>query len=102
MTKGGQDLSALANREFECGDVMRGTIFSYTLVQEPAAEFEAQAPFYLALVELEHGALVTAQLTDVEGEVAIGDAVEMVTRKLTTEGQRGMIVYGYKFRPAMK
>jgi hypothetical protein len=24
--------------------------------------------------------------------------VEMVTRKLTTEGPRGMIVYGYKFR----
>ena len=79
----------------------RGTVFSYTLVQEAAAGFEPQAPYYLALVELEAGELVTAQLTDVDGAVAIGDAVEMVTRKLTTDGQRGMIVYGYKFRPAM-
>ena len=102
MTKSGQNLSVLVNREFDRGDVMRGTVFSYTLVQEPAAEFEAQAPFYLALVELDDGALITAQLTDVEGGVAIGDAVEMVTRKLTTDGQRGMIVYGYKFRPAMQ
>ena len=30
--------------------------------------------------------------------LVIGDRVEMVTRKLTTEGKRGMIVYGYKFR----
>ena len=35
-------------------------------------------------------------------EVAIGDQVEMVTRKLTTDGERGMIVYGYKFRPLIK
>jgi uncharacterized OB-fold protein len=25
--------------------------------------------------------------------------VEMVTRKLRTDGEEGMIVYGYKFRP---
>jgi len=90
------------DRAYDCGGVARGTVFSYTLVQEPAAEFESQAPFYLALVELEAGELITAQLTDVDGAVEIGDAVEMVTRKLTTDGQRGMIVYGYKFRPAMK
>jgi len=102
MTESGPDLSSVVNREFDRGKVARGTVFSYTLVQEPAAEFEAQAPFYLALVELEDGGLITAQLTDVDGEVAIGDAVELVTRKLTTDGPRGMIVYGYKFRPAMK
>ncbi len=102
MTESGVDLSPVVNREIERGKVARGVIFSYTRVQEPPAGFEAQAPFYLALVALDDGGLITAQLTDVDGEVAIGDAVEMVTRKLTTDGQRGMIVYGYKFRPAMK
>lgn len=102
MTSGGEESSARINRALERGGGTRGTVYSYTLVQEAAAGFESQAPFYLALVELEAGELVTAQLTDVHGALAIGDAVEMVTRKLTTDGQRGMIVYGYKFRPTMK
>ena len=78
---------------------LRGSVYSYTIVQEPPAGFEGQAPYYLALVQLADGDLITAQLTDIDGEIAIGDAVEMVTRKLTTDGARGMIVYGYKFRP---
>jgi hypothetical protein len=42
---------------------------------------------------------VTAQLTDMSAdEVHIGMPVEMVTRKLRTDGEEGMIVYGYKFR----
>jgi uncharacterized OB-fold protein len=76
----------------------RGEIFSYTRVLESPESFRAQAPYYLALIKLDEGPLVTAQLTDVEGEPQIGDRVEMVTRKLMTEGERGIIVYGYKFR----
>ena len=38
-------------------------------------------------------------LTDVDAGRHIGARVEMVTRKLTTDGERGIIVYGYKFRP---
>src|SRR4051794_26136787 len=75
-----------------------GEIFSYTTVQEVPAGFEDQAPYVLALVRLDEGPLITAQITDLDGLPAIGDRVEMVTRKLTTEGPRGMIVYGYKFR----
>ena len=93
---------ALAQRAPDRSQARRGVVYSYTLVREAAAGFEAQAPYCLALVELEEGGLITAQLTDIEGEPAIGDAVEMVTRKLTTDGARGMIVYGYKFRPALK
>ena len=45
----------------------------------------------------------TAQLTDVdEDAVSIGMPVEMVTRKLREDAdERGMLVYGYKFRPKM-
>lgn len=28
--------------------------------------------------------------------------VEMVTRRLRSDGERGMLVYGYKFRPLLK
>ena len=56
----------------------------------------------VALVKLEEGPLVAAQLADVEPEdVSIGMPVEMVTRKLRAEGDRGVIAYGYKFRPIL-
>ena len=45
--------------------------------------------------------MLTAQLTDVgEQPIEIGMPVEMVTRKMRNDGdERGLIVYGYKFRP---
>lgn len=79
-----------------------GEVYSFTTLQETPEGFDDQAPYMLALVKLDEGPLVTAQLTDVDGPVAIGDRVEMVTRKLTTEGSRGMIVYGYKFRKVLQ
>jgi uncharacterized protein len=78
-----------------------GEIYSYTTLMEPPEGFEDQAPYTLALIRLDEGPIITAQLTDLDGPVAIGDRVEMVTRKLTTEGPKGMIVYGYKFRPVL-
>ena len=83
-------------RQYDRG--VRGTVYSFTVVQEPPAGFESQAPYILALIELDEGGLITAQLTDLDDTPKIGDRVEMVTRKLTTDGSRGMIVYGYKFR----
>jgi uncharacterized OB-fold protein len=65
--------------------------------------FEEFAPYTVALVKLEEGPLVTAQLTDVDpAEVHIGMPVEMVTRKLREEGEEGQIIYGYKFRPLLR
>lgn len=78
-----------------------GEVYSFTTLQEPPEGFEDQAPYTLALVKLDEGPLITAQLTDLDTPVQIGDRVEMVTRKLTTEGGKGMIVYGYKFRKVL-
>ena len=83
----------------------RGKVYSYTTVYDPPTGFEDQAPYTVALVKLEEGPLVTAQLTDLDegGKVEIGLPVEMVTRKLRSDGdERGMIVYGYKFRPSVQ
>lgn len=78
-----------------------GEVYSYTVVQDAPVGYEAQAPYVLALVRLDEGPIVTAQITDVEDDLNIGDRVEMVTRRLTAEGANGMIVYGYKFRKAL-
>ena len=65
--------------------------------------FEEQKPYVIAIVQLDEGPMVTAQLTDINHEaVAIGMRVEMVTRKLREEGSEGQIVYGYKFRPLLQ
>jgi uncharacterized protein len=76
----------------------KGEIYSFTTVQDAPAGFEEQAPYVLALIKLDDGPMITAQLTDIDGPVQIGDRVEMVTRKLRSEGTEGMIIYGYKFR----
>ena len=78
----------------------RGEVFSYSTVFQAPASHEEQAPYTVALVKLEEGPLVTAQLTDVDRkDVKIGMPVEMATRVLQSNGDRGVIVYGYKFRP---
>lgn len=80
----------------------RGEVYSYTTVHNPPEGYEESAPYTVALVKLEEGPLVTAQLTDVANkEVKIGMPVEMVTRKLRTQGEEGLIIYGYKFRPRL-
>ena len=78
----------------------RGTVYSFAEVAQAPQGFSG--PYMVALVELEEGVRVTAQLTDVDpDDVAIGMAVEMVTRRLQEKGPHGYIVYGYKFRPVM-
>jgi uncharacterized OB-fold protein len=81
----------------------RGEVYSYSTVYDPPRGFEEFAPYTVALVRLEEGPMITAQLTDVDADqVSIGMPVEMVTRKMQGGGEEGAIVYGYKFRPAVQ
>jgi uncharacterized OB-fold protein len=81
----------------------KGEVYSYTTVYDAPEGYESNAPYTVALIKLDEGPLVTAQLTDVDnGKVEIGTPVEMVTRKLREDGERGMLVYGYKFRPRLQ
>ena len=90
---------APAQEPFEfCG---RGEVYSYSTVYHPPRGFEEFAPYTVALVKLEEGPMVAAQLTDVDqSDLCIGMPVEMVTRKVHGGGEEGSIVYGYKFRPS--
>src|SRR3954447_12193764 len=80
----------------------RGTVFSFAEVSQAPQGFSG--PYLVALVELEEGIRVTAQLTDVDpDDVEIGMPVEMVTRRIQERGPQGQgyLVYGYKFRPVL-
>jgi uncharacterized protein len=78
-------------------------VYSFTTIYEAPTGFDEMAPLTVALVKLEEGPLVTAQLTDLGADPPeIGMPVEMVTRRLRSDGdERGMLIYGYKFRPVI-
>ena len=58
----------------ECEVSGKGTIFSYTVIHVPPAEYAHLAPYTVALIQLED---TTARLTArLHNEVEIGDAVE--------------------------
>ena len=78
----------------------KGRVYSFSTVYDPPEGFEDYVPYTVAIIELEEGPLVTARLTDVDNNgVYIGMPVEMVTRILSEDGERGLINYGYNFRP---
>ena len=92
-TEAGQDLRTFGGK---------GEVYSFAHVADAPAGYTEYQPYTMALIKLEEGPLLTAQLTDVdEADVRIGMPVEMVTRKLKEEGENGMVVYGYKFRPVL-
>lgn len=80
-----------------------GAIYSYSTMYNAPKGFEDQKPYTVALVKMDDGPMITAQLTDVDhDQVHIGMRVEMVTRKLREDGSEGQIIYGYKFRPLLE
>ncbi len=79
-----------------------GEVYSFSTMYTVPKGFEDQKPYTVALIKLDEGPMVTAQLTDVDpADVHIGMRVEMVTRKLREDGGEGQIIYGYKFRPVL-
>jgi len=83
----------------------KGEVYSYTVMNDAPAGYEETTPYTVAIVKLAEGPMLTAQLTDLAQDkpVEIGMPVEMVTRKIRSDGdERGMLVYGYKFRPAVR
>lgn len=89
-----------SNTEFQFSG--KGEIYSFTKLREASSGFEENLPYTIAIIKLAEGPFLTAQLTDMENsEVEIGMKVEMVTRKIKENGDKGTIVYGYKFRPLL-
>lgn len=78
----------------------KGKIHTFSVVRSPIDEFKKLSPYAVAIIELEEGARLTAQLVDCDvDKIEIGDPVEMVFRKIREDGEDGVISYGYKFKP---
>ena len=76
----------------------KGKIESYTVVYSPPEELEGQAPYALAIIKLDEGPMLTAQIVDVPfEEIHIGMPVKVLFRRISEDGDSGLIHYGYKF-----
>ncbi len=74
-----------------------GVIHTFAVVRTPPAGFTGQAPYVLAVVELDGGPKLTMQIADCAPEDAhIGDRIRVAFRKITESGNAGVICYGYK------
>ncbi|HLE96890.1 MAG TPA: Zn-ribbon domain-containing OB-fold protein [Candidatus Thermoplasmatota archaeon] len=78
-----------------------GTVEAFSVVHQPPAGFELQAPYVVAIVRLDEGPRVTSQVVDVAPvEVRVGLRVRKVFRRINEEGEAGVVHYGFKFARA--
>ena len=94
---------ACASRSFTEVTLPRdGKVVTFTVVHVPPAGFTDQAPLPIALVELGNGARVMVQIADVAdpGQLSIGMPVRLEFRRISSDGEAGVIFYGHKAVPA--
>ena len=76
----------------------KGKILSYTIIRIPPEGFEKYAPYAVAVIELDEGTRISGLIVDDASKVEIGKYVETVFRKISEDGDSGLIHYGLKWR----
>jgi hypothetical protein len=90
------------HREFTVKPMRRtGRILTWTIIRVPPRPFADQAPYALAVIEMDDGPRITTQVVDWrEGQLAVGQRVMLEFRLIQADGQAGALHYGYKAVPA--
>ncbi len=79
-----------------------GKIKYFTKINDTGDEMLFTTPYIVALIELDDGLTVTAQIVDCEYEdLKVDTPVKMVFRVLSKDGVEGLIRYGFKFMPIL-
>ena len=88
-------------REFEHFNMKRtGKVVTHTVIRTPSDEFSGEAPFAVAIVQMDDGPRLTTQVADVSfDELKIGLPVKLEFRRQYSEGEAGIIHYGHKAVP---
>jgi len=77
-----------------------GSIISWTMIRVPPDGFSQQAPYPLAVVRLDGGVQITAQIVDwEEKELKTNQKVTTVIRRTIDAAADGVIPYGIKVKP---
>ncbi len=90
-------------REFENVVLPRdGKVVTFTVVRVPPAGYTEQTPLPIALVELSNGVRIMVQIGDVADpdSLEIGMPVRLEFRRISSDGEAGVIFYGHKAVPA--
>lgn len=74
-----------------------GEIYSYTIIYIAPEGFDEHVPYILGIIKLKEGPLITGQIISPANAVSIGKKVKMVFRKISEDGDSGIINYGFKF-----
>ena len=92
---------ACGHREFETKAMQRtGKILTHTVIRVPPAPHADQAPFAVAVIEMDDGPRLTCQVADCKDEqLVIGQKVKLEFRLITADGKAGTLNYGYKAVP---
>jgi len=85
-------------REFEDTTLPReGKVLTWTVIHVPPPRFDLEAPYVVAIVELEDNVRLTCQVVDCDpDELAVDLPVELVFRRIQEDSQADIIQYGYK------
>jgi uncharacterized OB-fold protein len=79
-----------------------GTIYTFTRIDVPPNQFKDAAPYVVGIVELRDGTKIMCQIADTdEIELEIGQKVKLEFRRVQTDGEHGVLAYGYKAVPAI-
>jgi len=80
---------------------LSGKILTYTVIRVAPSRFVDQAPYAIGLLETEGGGRLMAQIVDCDPDsLAIGQSVNLEFRKISADGEAGIICYGHKGVPA--
>ena len=75
-----------------------GKVVTFTIVRVPPAGFTEQTPLPIAIVEVMDGVQIMVQIGDLEdpSELEIGMPVRLEFRRISWDGEAGLIFYGHK------
>jgi uncharacterized OB-fold protein len=93
---------ASGSREMEPVTLPReGKVLCFTVVHVPPAGFTEQSPLPIGLVELTNGVRLMVQIADVAdpAEITVGMPVRLEFRRISSDGEAGVIYYGHKAVP---
>jgi len=77
----------------------QGEVLTYSIIYNAPEHFEGQTPYAIAIIKLDEGPKVTAQIVDCDlKDIKIGMRVQSTFRKIQEDGYIGAIYYGYKFK----
>ncbi len=94
--------AACKGKKFENIKLSReGKLETYTIIHIGPASFTDQVPYAIGIVQLKEGVKILAQIADCDlDRLKTGMPLKIEFRRVSEDGEAGIIHYGYKCVPA--